>query len=106
MTLYAIDFATGAAKALKRREFQSGKFFKGATKLLVYGIFLWVAVSIDTAIGKGNVFSWAMMFYIVVTDSVSIIENLDALGYQTPSWIRTYLLDAKKKMDAGEVPKK
>lgn len=91
---------------MKRREFQSGKFFKGATKLLVYGVFLWVAVSLDKAVGHGAAFSWAMMFYIIVTDSVSIIENLDALGYQTPNWIRKYLLDAKKKMDEGETPKK
>lgn len=95
-TLYVIDLITGALKALKRREFQSGKFFKGATKLLVYGVFLWVAVAIDTAIGYGRSFSWAMMFYIVLTDAISIIENLDALGFETPDWIRRYLLDAKK----------
>lgn len=92
-------------KALKRREFQSGKFFKGATKLLVYGVFLWVAVSLDKAVGNGNYFSWAMMFYIVVTDSISIIENLDALGYETPDWIRRYLLDAKKKL-GEDAPKR
>lgn len=105
-TLYLIDLVTGALKALKHEEFQSGKFFKGATKLLVYGIFLWIAASIDKAIDHGNAFAWAMMFYIIVTDSVSIIENLDALGYETPNWIRKYLLDAKKKMNDGTPMKK
>lgn len=62
----------------------------------MYGVFLWVATSLDAAIGAGRTFSWAMMFYIVATDSISIIENLDALGYETPNWIRKHLLDAKK----------
>lgn len=47
-----------------------------------------------------------MMFYIVVTDSISIIENLDALGYETPAWIRKYLLDAKENMDKGKMPER
>lgn len=71
----------------------------------MYGVFLWVAVSLDKAVGGGNYFSWAMMFYIVATDSISIIENLDALGYETPDFIRKYLLDAKKKL-GEEAPKR
>jgi toxin secretion/phage lysis holin len=97
--LYLVDLVTGTLKAMKRRELQSGKFFTGATKLLVYGIFLLIAGSIDQAIGAGNVARWVMFVFIITTDGLSILENLEALGVNTPIFLKKYLHAAQAKAE-------
>lgn len=97
--LYSIDLVLWVWKALHNKKFESRKFFMGATKLLVYGIFMVVAVSLGESLALGNLFlSWIFAF-IIVTDSSSILENLEELWYKTPMALRKYLKVVEKQLE-------
>ena len=96
--IYGIDFITWTWSALYQKIFESRKFFMWATKLLIYGIFMVIWVSLWEVLHLGNFFlSWIFAF-ILITDSSSILENLEKLGYHTPLFLRKYLKEAQKNL--------
>lgn len=97
--LYFIDLITGVAAAIFRRDFQSRKFFMGATKLLVYGAFAAIGVSLWQVLHLGNFFLAWIFAFIIITDSSSILENLEKLWYNTPIFLSKYLKVAQKNLE-------
>ena len=96
--IYGIDFITWTWSALYQKIFESRKFFMWATKLLIYGIFMVIWVSLWEVLHLWNFFlSWIFAF-ILITDSSSILENLEKLGYHTPLFLRKYLKEAQKNL--------
>jgi phage-related holin len=68
------------------------------TKLLVYGIFMTIAVTIWQTLHIWNsLLSW-IFWFILVTDSISIIENLEKMGYNTPFILKKYLKDYQETL--------
>lgn len=91
--IYFIDFFTGVWCALYNKEFQSRKFFMWCTKLLVYAIFMVIWVSVWQSLNLWNaLLSWIFGF-ILITDSISILENLEKMWFTTPTWLKKYLKD-------------
>lgn len=39
------------------------------------------------------------MAFCVITDSASILENLDKLGYNTPMFLKKYIVSAKEELE-------
>jgi len=97
--LYWIDLLTWVASALYRREFESRKFFMWCTKLLVYGIFASIWVALWQTLWMWNVFLSGIFSFILITDSISILENLDKLWYATPVFLNRYLRVAKENLE-------
>ncbi len=93
--LFSIDFVLGVSVAAKRKDIRSWKLFKGAGKLIYYGILLVVAFSIDNVLHTGSGFLSAMFVFIVFRDALSILENLELLGYKTPIGLRQFLGERK-----------
>lgn len=85
--LFCIDLVLWTTVAFKKRYWNSKDFFSWATKMLVYGIFMFISVSLDKAIWYENFFTWIIFVYIIGTDSISILENLHKLGYKTPVFL-------------------
>lgn len=102
--LYFIDLFTWVASAIYRREFESRKFFMGCTKLLVYGIFAAIGVALGQTLGLGNVFLSGIFSFILITDSISILENLDKLWYATPVFLKKYLKVAQENLEKKYLP--
>lgn len=69
----------------------SKRAFKGGLKLLGYGIMLLVGHACDIASHSGSVIFMLFMAFILVSDSISILENLYLLGFNVPIWIIRYL---------------
>jgi phage-related holin len=89
--IYLIDLFTWVWKALYLWEFESRKFFMWCTKLLIYWIFMVISVSVWQVLFIWNsLLSWVFWF-ILITDSISILENLELLWYNTPTWLKKYL---------------
>lgn len=98
-SLYFIDLLLWIIRALKRREFCLTKFFWWASKILIYWIFILIWVSLDEALHLWNLFIWSIFAFIIITDTLSILVSLDKLWYDTPIFIRNYLLQYKKTLD-------
>lgn len=89
---YVADFVLGFAVAAKRRRVGSWQLFKGGTKLGVYGILIAIGFGVDRILGfHDGLFITFMFASIFLRDSVSIVENLHALGYEVPHFVVKYL---------------
>lgn len=99
LILYAADFFLGVTVALQKRSFESRKFFRGAVKLAVYGLLLYVARAVDSAIFTGEMILSIMLSFIILTDASSIIENLHQLGFEVPYSLVKYLGVARDRLD-------
>lgn len=97
--LYFIDLLTWVASAIYKREFESRKFFMWCTKLLVYGIFASIWVALGQTLWLGNIFLSGIFSFILITDSISILENLDKLWYATPVFLKKYLKVAQENLE-------
>lgn len=100
VALYVVDFSTGILKTLKSRDFSSRKFFRGATKLVVYGICLLVAHALDMALHTSDIWMSFMLAYVIVNDSISILENLEELSPgSTPKFLAQYLSIVRRRLE-------
>ena len=97
--LYFIDLLTWVFKVVKKRSFKSAKFFIWASKILIYGIFALIWVSLDQSLHTWSLFLWTVFAFIVLTDAISILENLTELGYKTPVFLVSFLKVYKNKME-------
>ena len=91
LLIYFIDLVTWTTMAIKNREFESRKFFMWCTKLLTYWIFMVIAVTVWQVLYVWNILLSWVFWFILVTDSISILENLEKLWYNTPTWLKKYL---------------
>lgn len=81
--LFLVDFATWVFKAIKNRVFRISIFAKGSFKLMLYWIFMLLALSVDQATWFS--FFLPMLFvYLTTTDAGSILENVEELGFDVP----------------------
>ena len=96
--IYCIDLVTGVSCAIIKKNFQSREFFKWLTKLLTYWIFMVIAVSVWKSLYIWNsLLSWVFGF-ILITDSISILENLEKIWFNTPYWLKFFLKDYQEKL--------
>jgi len=103
--VFLVDLITGVAAAIRAGEFQSAKFFKGCTKLIVYAVFILLAVGTDFTVShhilgmdvSTRIFLSVTFSFIILTDVFSVFENLEKLGYSTPrKTFRKMVLNLKK----------
>lgn len=81
--LVLLDSVTGVMKAYKKCRISSASFFRTAIKCFVYFILLTTGACVD----KTTPFPFAlvtMATYLSITEAISIIENLGAMGYPVP----------------------
>jgi len=99
LVLYWIDFITWICNALKKRKYESKKFFKWAIKLSTYWILLIIAMWLDRTLHTWELMIWIMFTYIILTDSSSIIENLHSLWFNVPIFFIKYINLAQSKLE-------
>jgi len=103
---YFIDFTLWLVIAFKEIEFELSKFFKWASKILIYWIFLVIWLSLDTTLHTWSFFMSTMFAFITISDSISILRKIHKLWYSTPVFIEKYLLSYKKNLEDGKFMKK
>lgn len=100
IVLYFVDFFLGILCALKKRDFESKRFFSGGVKGFVYMLLMYICFSVDQTLHTGTGFTWFIITFMVLRDSISILENLEFLGIKTPIGLTKYL-----KYRAGNIIK-
>ena len=97
--LYFIDLILGLVVALKDREFNLPTLWRGAFKILIYWIFILIWTALDEWLQFLAVFSSIMFWFILTTDSLSILKKIRDLWFNTPMFIEKYLISYKNKLD-------
>lgn len=99
--LVILDAAVGVMKAVKKKEFKWSEGFKRSLqKFFVYVIMLLAAGVLDTNF-PGEYATTTMKTFLLVTESISIMENISALGWPVPLQLLKFL-----KMHRGNIEKK
>lgn len=98
LIVYLIDLITGVIKSIKQQDFSSRKFFYAAVKLLVYGVMGVIGVGLDKVFFSGSMFLSFFFAYILVTDTISVLENLDQLGFDVPVFFVKFLRVRKERL--------
>ena len=96
--LVILDAVVGVMKARKQGNFRGSAGFKrSAQKFLVYVVMLLAAGILDMEF-PGQYASNTMKTFLMVTEAISIMENISALGWPVPLKILQML-----KMSKGDV---
>ncbi len=84
--LILLDTITGLRIASIKKEVSSHKFFRVATKCLVYFIMLIIGRLVDKHVPI-KFAAPIMDSFLVITESISILENFSKLGYPVPTML-------------------
>ena len=112
--LMTIDYVTGLATAWGRGEVQSSKARLGlARKIGMLGAaaaFYLAQRNVPEALGAQFLPQWLevgtmICGWLVITELVSIVENLDRLGVKLPPWLRQALAKFNDEQSKKEDPK-
>ena len=102
--LFIIDWVLWTMKAIKHSLFTSHWFFRWIYKVLALSILLYLWYSLDTVLPYD--FALSLMFaFIVITDVSSILENLEDIWVEVPSFLRRALSIHKHKIFTDQVRK-
>lgn len=82
--LIIFDTITGLIKAIQKREVSSSSFFRVLVKCLIYFVLIITGRLVDKVVPVGFASSIIESF-LVVTEALSIIENLNHLGFPVPT---------------------
>ena len=88
LVLIGVDIATGWATAWKDGSFKSSKMRTGLTKKVGEIILIGLAEVFSIAMGLPAAVVQFFSIYVVLTELLSCIENLDKMGTPMPAWLR------------------
>lgn len=96
--LIFIDTISGAFKAHKAGKLSSHGFFRFALKCTVYLLLIATAALVDKTLPMGFA-SVIMITFLAATEAISIMENMQALGFAVPTLLvsRLKLLKGQQK---------
>ena len=100
-----IDFLTGFINAWIKGEISSKKMRTGLGKKLgeIIIIIIGELIVVGTIIPIRDQIMTALSVYIIMTESISILENLELLGVPIPAFIKNALAQTSKKLnEVGE----
>lgn len=99
-SLVLLDAVTGIMKAIHKDDFKGSRaVYRSAQKFFVYLILISTSRILDTEF-PGDYATNTMKTFLMVTEAVSIMENIHAMGWPVPMKLVQYLKlqsDPKKK---------
>lgn len=88
--LVILDGILGVSVAIKNKEVSSRGFIRGALKFLVYLILIATAGILDREF-PGQYATTVMKTFLMITEAISIMENVNALGWPVPLKLMEFL---------------
>lgn len=88
--LVILDGVTGVMVAMKNKSLSSRGFIRGALKFLVYLILIATTGILDREF-PGQYATTTMKSFLMVTEAISIMENVGALGWPVPLKLLEFL---------------
>jgi toxin secretion/phage lysis holin len=97
--LVVFDSITGVMKACKNKELSSSGWSRVAMKFFVYIMMLGTAGVLDREF-PGQYATTTMKTFLMVTEAISIMENISALGWPVPLKLLEFLnMHSEKKRE-------
>jgi toxin secretion/phage lysis holin len=106
--MVSIDTLTGLMKAVRNHTASSAGFFRFSLKLLVYFILASSSALMDKVLPISGYISAlsTVIVYLCLTEFLSILENISALGYGVPTKIISVLKLTKSTLEEPVPPEK
>jgi len=98
--LFSLDFISGLTKAIYNKKFSSEKFRQTIPKFISYIVMLAICFCLDIAFQSNALVKMGCVF-IIITESTSIIENLNEF-IEIPKFL-IYFLESKQEDDEDDV---
>lgn len=96
MVLVLFDTITGFMKAYKQNNVSSSGFFRFASKIVIYFILMATGALLDKLAEGFAVKALTLIAsFLAMTEAISIMENIGALGFAIPSQLMKLLKLAK-----------
>lgn len=106
MTFMVLDYVTGMAKAYQSKSLDSNVGFKGVIKKCGELIVVMVGVGIDNFLQTGGFMRELVIYYLVLTEALSIIENLGSLGVPIPKKFKDALAQLREEKESLNLKEK
>lgn len=106
VSLILIDIITGLVAAWAKGNVKSGIMRQGLAKKFGELMVLLIARLVYSGFGASIAWVYGAATYICVLEFISIMENLDKLGFPIPKWIKTAFRNIKEKIDNNVNEKK
>ena len=98
VTMLALDYLTGLAKAFCVKNLSSEIGAKGIVKKVMILAIIVLASQIDRLMGtQSQLVRTAVIYFYVANEGISILENLSAIGIPMPQQLREKLLQVRGK---------
>lgn len=100
LILVVVDLITGLAKGAKYKDVNSTTIRQSLWKIAEYLIFIFLGNMGERVVAAGlgiSGFRGLVIFWINITELISITENLDELGFDIPNFVSRYLKKRKKE---------
>ena len=94
-----IDYLTGVGSAYYNKKVSSKKGLKGIIKKFCYFLIVALAVVIDNLMGQSGVIRTLVIYFFVVNDGISIIENMAEMDVKLPKKLIESLEDLKHQSE-------
>ena len=97
LIVMVVDYLTGIASAIYKKELSSKIGFKGILKKFSYLCVVALSVIIDNLTGQSGLIRTLVIYFFVANDGLSIIENMAEMGVKLPEKLIDALEQIKKK---------
>lgn len=99
-----VDYVTGLASAIVRKELSSSVGFKGLARKVLIFLIVGIANVLDVyVLGANAVLRTAVILFYMANEGLSIIENAGEIGLPIPKKLKEVLAQLRKK--SGEEDK-
>ncbi len=104
LAVVVTDYITGVIAGATEGKLSSQVGMKGIAKKVMIFVIIAVAHLADTAIGMGDIFRDAAIFFYLANELLSILENAGRIGVPIPRAIQkaVEILHGKSDIDKGE----
>ena len=97
LIVIVIDYLTGIASAIYKKELSSKTGLKGILKKFCYLLVVALSVVIDNLLGQSGLIRSLVIYFFVANDGLSIIENMAEMNVKLPQKLIDALEQIKKK---------
>jgi toxin secretion/phage lysis holin len=98
-----VDYVTGVIAGFNDKEISSKRALKGLGKKGAMLSLVIISNQLDIITGNGSHFMRnSMIFFLIATEGISIIENLGKLGVSVPKFLSDRFEQMKNENDSGK----
>ena len=97
LIVIVLDYLTGIASALYKKQLSSKIGFKGIIKKFCYLIVVALSVVVDNLLGQSGLIRGIVIYFLFANEGLSIIENMGEMGIKLPQKLSDALEQLKKK---------